>query len=71
MVARCTLDLGQRPLQDCLDESVPLSPGKTDLVVWLADPDRVFIDLDGRTRVAGGAEADDLFGFHLFHLLSR
>ena len=65
------LDSGQRPLQACFNEPVPLSFGKRDLVAWLADPDGVFIDLDGRTRVAGGTEAHHLFGFHFFHLLSR
>ena len=65
------LQLGQRPLQDRLDEGVPLRPGQGDLIAGLADLDRLVIDRDGRTGVAGGAEAHDLFGFHPSHLLFR
>jgi hypothetical protein len=64
-------ELGQRPLLDRLDEYVPLVPREGNLIVCLTDQDRLFIHLDGRTGVAGGAEAYDMFGFHLSHLLFR
>ena len=69
LVLRFNLKFDQLLLQDRVDQCVPLGLGKGYLIVGLTDPDRLFVDLDDRTGVAGGAEAHDLFGVHLSHLL--